>query len=375
VPIRWMWRALPVALIALLLSGCSLDGPQSTFSPAGPVAEEQLGLFMWTWYLSIPVMAIVGGVLVYVIVRYRRRRNDDTIPGQTHGNVLLEVAWTTIPVIIVILVAVPTVRSIFRLQSFVEATDSDVVVNVVGHQWWWSFEYPQHGFTTANELHVPVGAKIILHLDSADVLHAFWAPRLGGKVDLIPNQDNQLWLQADEEGVFYGQCAELCLGAHAYMRFRVIVESQEAYDAWVATHQQPEIMLVSSDPLVSQGRQLVATKGCIGCHTIDNYAEGVTVGQPSFPDLTNFGQRTSVGAGVLDATLENVAAWIADPQSIKPGNYMPTLWTENDPNRDAEAHAIAAYLLSLGAPDTVAGGSDRQLAEAASSASMAAGGN
>lgn len=373
-PIRWMWRALPVAVIALLLSGCSLDGPQSTFSPAGPVAEEQLGLFMWTWYLSIPVMVLVGGVLVYVIVRYRRRRNDDTIPGQTHGNVLLEIAWTTIPVIIVILVAVPTVRSIFRLQSFVEPGDSDVVVNVVGHQWWWAFEYPQHGFTTANEMHVPVGAKIILNLDSADVLHAFWAPRLGGKVDLIPNQANQLWLQADEEGIFYGQCAELCLGAHAYMRFRIIVESQEQYEDWVATYQEPAVQMVSSDPLVSQGRQLVATKGCIGCHTIDNYAEGVSVGQSNFPDLTNFGQRTSVGAGVLDATIENVTAWIADPQSIKPGNYMPTLWTENDPNRDAEAHAIAAYLLSLGAPDTVAGGSDPELAEAAG-ASMAAGGN
>ncbi|HLU83132.1 MAG TPA: cytochrome c oxidase subunit II [Trueperaceae bacterium] len=354
-PIRWMWRALPVTVIALLLSGCSLDGAQSTFSPAGPVAAEQLGLFMWTWYLSIPVMLLVGGVLVYVIVKYRRRGDDDTIPGQTHGNVLLEVMWTTIPVIIVILVAVPTVRSIFRLQSFVEAGGTDIAVNVVGHQWWWSFEYPQYGFTTANDLHVPVGAKIVLDLDTADVLHAFWAPRLGGKVDLIPNQDNQLWLQADEEGVFYGQCAELCLGAHAYMRFRIIVQPLEEFEAWVASFQAPAIQAVASDPLVSEGRQLIASKGCIGCHTIDNYAAGVNLGQAGFPNLTNFGLRSSVGAGVLDATLDNVTAWIADPQAIKPGNRMPTLWTHDDPNRDSEARAIAAYLLSLGAPDAVAG--------------------
>ncbi len=347
--IGWLWRALPGAVLTFVLSGCSLVGEQSVFSPVGPLASKQLGLFMWTWYLSIPVMLLVGGVLVYVIVRYRRRRGDDSIPGQTHGNVLLEVLWTTIPVIIVILVAVPTVRAIFDTQSFIEAGEEDVVVNVTGYQWWWRFEYPQYGITTANELHVPVGARVVLDLQSGDVLHAFWAPRLGGKVDLIPNQDNQLWLQADEPGVFYGQCAELCLGAHAYMRFRVVVEEQEEFERWVASFQEPVVQTVSSDPLVQQGRTLFAQKGCIGCHALDNYAEGVSYGQPRYPNLTNFGLRYTVGAGVLDATLDNVAQWIMDPQSVKPGNYMPTLWAADDPNREEEARAIAAYLLSLGA--------------------------
>ncbi len=347
--IGWLWRALPVAVLTSVLTGCSLVDEQSVFAPVGPVAQEQLDLFMWTWYLSIPVMLLVGGVLVYVVVRYRRRKGDDSIPGQTHGNVLLEVVWTTIPVIIVILVAVPTVRTIFRTQSFVEAAGSDVAVTVTGHQWWWRFDYPEHGITTANELHVPVGARVVLDLQTADVLHAFWAPRLGGKVDLIPHQDNQLWLQADEPGVFYGQCAELCLGAHAYMRFRVVVEPLEEFERWVASFQEPTIQTVSSDPLVQQGRTLLAQKGCIGCHAVDNYAEGVSYGQDRYPDLTNFGQRLTVGAGVLDATLENVTRWIMDPQSVKPGNYMPTLWAEDDPNREEEARAIAAYLLSLGA--------------------------
>ncbi len=348
-PMRWLWRVLPAAVLAPILAACSLDGPQSTFTPVGPIAQEQLDLFMWTYWLSWPVIIVVTGVLVYVIVRFRRRGDDNSIPKQTHGSAALEVGWTIIPVIIIVLVAVPTVRSIFRTQAFVEAGGSDVVVNVTGYQWWWRFDYPQHGFTTANELHIPVGQRVVLQLNSADVLHAFWVPRIAGKVDLIPNQDNQLWFQADEPGVYSGQCAELCLGAHAYMRFRVVVHEQADYQAWVESFQEPVVQLVSSDPLVTQGRTLLAQKGCIGCHTIDNYAEGLASGASGFPNLTNFGQRLTVGAGVLDATLENVAQWIVDPQAVKPGNYMPTLWAADDPNRESEARAIAAYLLSLGA--------------------------
>jgi len=361
VPNRLWWRVVPACVLVLLLAGCSLDGPQSTFAPAGPIAQEQLDLFMWTYYLSWPVVIIVVGVLVYVIVRFRRR--DDAIPAQTHGNAVLEVAWTILPVIIVVLVAVPAIRSVFRTQAFVDAGPSDVVIHVTGYQWWWKFDYVQHGFVTANEMHIPVGARVVLQVSSADVLHAFWVPRMGGKIDLIPNQDNQLWFEASETGVFHGQCAELCLGAHAYMRLRVVVQTQEEYEDWVASFQQPTVQAVAADPLVTQGRQLVASKGCIGCHNVGNYAEGMRLGQPSFPDLTNFGLRVSVGAGMLDATLDNVAAWIADPQSVKPGNRMPTLWAENDPNREQEARAIATYLLSLGVPpadqasiDAAAGG-------------------
>ena len=351
-PMRWLRRALPAAVLAPLLAACSFDGAQSTFRPAGEIARDQMDLFMWTWYLSWPVMIGVFGALIYVLIRYRRRK-DDEMPVQSHGNPALEVILTIIPVIIIIAVAIPTVRSIFRTQTFVEATAEDVVVHVTGYQWWWKFEYPQYGITTANELIMPEGKRLILQLNSADVVHAFWVPRLGGKVDLIPNQDNQLWLTADEPGVYPGQCAELCLGAHAYMRFKVIVKEDAEFEEWVQTFQAPEVVAVSGDQQINRGRMLLASKGCIGCHAVDNYAEGLSVGQPAFPDLTNFGLRTSVGAAVLDATLENVAQWIADPQSVKPGNRMPTLWQEDDPNRMEEATAIAAYLLSLGADDSV----------------------
>ena len=347
-PMRWLRRALPAAVLAPLLAACSFDGAQSTFRPAGEIARDQMDLFMWTYWLSWPVMIGVFGVLIYVLFRYRRRKGD-AMPVQSHGNPALEVILTIIPVIIIIAVAIPTVRSIFRTQTFVEATDEDVVVHVTGYQWWWKFDYPQYGITTANELIMPVGKRLILQLNSADVVHAFWVPRLGGKVDLIPNQNNQLWLTADEPGVYPGQCAELCLGAHAYMRFKVIVTEDDEFDDWVESFQAPEVVAISSDQQINQGRMLLASKGCIGCHSVDNYAEGLSVGQPNYPDLTNFGLRESVGANVLPATLENVAAWIADPQAVKPGNYMPTLWRADDPNREQEATAIAAYLLSLGA--------------------------
>ncbi len=350
-PMRWLWRALPVAILAPLLAACSMEGAQSTFQPVGEIARAQKDLFMWTFWLSWIVMIGVFGTMIYVVFRYRARKGDDTIPVQSHGNPAVEVILTIIPVIILVMVAIPTVRSVFATQSYVEASDDDLIVNVVGHQWWWSFEYPQYGFTTANELHAPVGKRVVLKLNSADVVHAFWAPRIAGKIDLIPNQDNQMWFRVDETGVFPGQCAELCLGAHAYMRFRVVVSEDAEFDSWVKEFQEPELVTAPSDPQIAQGRQLVASKGCIGCHAIENYAEGLSVGQAGFPNLTNFGLRHSVGAGVLDATHENVAAWLADPQKIKPGNYMPTLWEADDPKRDDETAAIAAYLLSLGAPD------------------------
>jgi cytochrome c oxidase subunit II len=361
---RRLQRGLALAALPLL-AACEFSSPQSALAPAGPIAQAQKDLFLWTYYLSWPVMLLVGGVLLYSLVRFRARNAEDakSLPHQTHGNMNLEIAWTLIPVLLVILVAVPTVRAIFSTEYRIEREDyrdDDVIVRATGYQWWFKLEYPDLGIVTANEMHVPVGRRVIVELDSADVLHSFWVPNLAGKRDMIPNQDNQLWFTADETGTFYGQCAELCLGAHAYMRFRVIVSDQEEFDAWVAAFQQAgeqagdqaSPQTVQADPLVERGRTLVAQKGCIGCHTIDGYA-AVPVGNPNYPSLTNFGLRTTVGAAIRDNTPENLAAWIRDPQAMKPGNYMPTLWLPDDPNADEEAAAIAAYLLSLGADGPV----------------------
>ncbi len=349
-PMRWIRRAWPALALAPFLVGCA-DVPQSTLHPVGPVARDQFDLFRWTYILSWIVLVVVLAVLITALIRFRRRRGDDRIPEQIHGHVGIEIGWTIIPVIIVIAVAIPTVRTIFRTQTRVDPTPNDLVVDVTGYQWWWRFEYPGYGFTTANELHVPVGTRVVLNLRSADVLHSFWAPKLAGKVDLIPNQRNQLWFIADQTGEFRGQCAELCLGAHAYMRFRVIVDEKPDFEAWTKKFTNIQPQQTSADPQIEQGRQLFATKGCTTCHVMDNYRQGYATGDPDFPNLTNFGLRTSLAAGVLDNTPANVQRWLKDPQAVKPGNYMPTLWNADDPKRDEETAAIAAYLDSLGKTD------------------------
>ncbi|UCH27404.1 MAG: cytochrome c oxidase subunit II [Trueperaceae bacterium] len=352
--VRWIFRVAALFGLSAALSSCVFqgsDGPQSVLHPAGPVAQEQIDLFLWTYYLSWIVVVAVGGVLIYSALRFRRRPGDDSIPPQVHGNTTLEIAWTAIPVLLVIAVAIPTVRTLWRTEAFAEPKEQDIVVNVTGHQWWWRFEYPELGIVTANELHVPVGRRVILNMTSADVLHSFWPMKLAGKRDLIPNQNNQLWFIADESGVYLGQCAELCLGAHAYMRFRVIAEEEADFEIWKGKFQDLQVQQVQADPLIEQGRLLFTQKGCATCHTIDGYAEDYSIGKPNFPDLTNFGLRLTVPAGWADNTPENLAAWLRDPQEIKPGNRMPTLWAESDPNREEEIDALVAYLLSLGRDD------------------------
>jgi cytochrome c oxidase subunit II len=352
---RWLQRGLLLAAALPLIAACEFAGPQSALDPAGPVAQSQLDLFMWTYWLSWPVMIGVFGALFYALWRFRARDAKDaaTVPHQTHGNTRLEIVWTIVPVVLVVLVAVPTVRTIFQTEQRITPemlTADDVLVNAIGYQWWFKFEYPELGITTANELVIPVGQRIVVDLDSADVLHSFWVPNLAGKRDMIPNNDNQTWFIADRAGVFFGQCAELCLGAHAYMRFRVIAMERPDYDRWVASFQGAASAALAADPLVERGRLLTAQKGCVGCHTIDGFSAGASVGSGNFPNLTNFGLRTTVAAAIAENTPEHLAAWLRDPQAMKPGNRMPTLWSATDPNRDEEIEAIAAYLLSLGRP-------------------------
>ncbi|MEX2501279.1 MAG: cytochrome c oxidase subunit II [Trueperaceae bacterium] len=362
---HWLRRAAIPLLGTLLLAGCEFTGLQSTLDPAGPIAQAQLDLFLWSYWLSWLVIIGVFGAMAYALVRFRTRASDpDRIPTQFHGSTKFEIALTIAPVLIVIAVAVPTVQAIFATETRAVPEEGDVIVNVTGYQWWWRFEYPEHGVVTANEMHVPVGRRVIVNLESADVLHAFWVPRLAGKRDLIPNQNNQLWFSADETGEFYGQCAELCLGAHAYMKFRVHVVEEEEFGAWVDAFEAPAALPESDDQRVRRGHDLFATKGCTTCHTVDGYRGDVRVGSSDFPNLTNFGLRTSLAAGVVDNGQENLETWLRNPQIFKPGNYMPRVWSEDDPNADEEIAAVAAYLLSLGAgaetealavePDTLA---------------------
>jgi len=313
---------------------------------------------MLTFWWGLAVWLVVMGGLFYAIWRFRRRPNQEGEPSQIHGEARLEAAWTIAPAIVLVIIGVPTVNLILEQQRHVEPSEEDLHVIVTGYQWWWEFEYPELGITTANELHIPVGRRVVLTLRSADVLHSFWAPNLSGKMDLIPNQDNQLWFIADEPGTFYGHCAELCLTAHAYMRFFVMAQPEEEFRAWAASFQQAgaqQAALTQDAALVEQGKALFKTKGCANCHAIAGYAYG-----QAGPSLTHFGQRTSIAAGVIDNTPENLAAWLRNPDAIKPGNYMPRLWPlpqeVESPERAAqieeEVGALVAYLESLGTGET-----------------------
>jgi cytochrome c oxidase subunit 2 len=346
----------------LLLGGCALDGPQSIFDTAGPVAEAQADLFIFIFWLGILVFVAVTAVLGYAIMKYRQRGDDDgSVPDQIHGVAWLEAIWTAAPAVILVLIGIPTVSLIFRTQKQIEPTEQDLAVNVIGHQWWWEFEYPELGITTANELHIPVGRRVVLNLRTEDVLHSFWVPRLAGKVDLIPNQDNQLYFSADKPGDYRGHCAELCLTAHAYMRLYTIAHTEEEFNEWVTSFQnagqtaaQPAL-LAQDAAQIEQGKALFKTKGCANCHAIDGYAYG-----EGAPNLTNFGQRISIAAGVVENTPENLHAWLRNPDAIKPGNYMPRLWSlpeeVGDPAQaaeiEAEIDALVVYLESLGVNPT-----------------------
>ncbi|MBI4338311.1 MAG: cytochrome c oxidase subunit II [Chloroflexi bacterium] len=327
-----------VLTMVLFLVGCATSYPQSTFDAAGPVAKKQLDLYLFLFWAALGVFVVVEGLLLYTTIRFRRRPGQQATPPQVHGNTRLEVAWTLAPAILVGVIGVLTVRTIFDLAAPPPAMapgEEPLQVSVVGYQWWWEFQYADLGVTTANELHVPVGRAVRLALQSNDVIHSFWVPKLAGKTDVIPNQANTMWFRADRAGTYFGQCAEFCGIAHAQMRFRVVAEPEEAFAAWVSAQKQPPASPVG---LGTQGAQVFASRGCAACHTI----EGTTAHGRVGPDLTRVGSRQTLAAGALANTPENLARWLRNPQDVKPGAKMPNLGLSQD-----EIAALVAYLDGL----------------------------
>lgn len=285
-----------------------------------------------TWVTAI-IAVLVFVLLGLVLVRFRARAGDTTLPAQVRGQTMLEIAWTIGPALALLIIAIPTIQVVFRTQS--AATPSDAVqVTVRGWQWWWEFRYPQLNVVTANELHLPAGRRVVLKLEGPDVIHSFWIPQLGGKRDLIPGRLNQITLTPERPGEYWGQCAEFCGASHANMGMRAIVQTAADFDRWVAQQQA-----APAEPAgdAATGKALFAASACVGCHTIKGVSAGVLA-----PDLTHFGSRTMLAAGMWPNTLENVAEWVKDPQRLKPGVKMPALGLT-----DAQAKAVAAYLLSL----------------------------
>jgi len=324
-------RASRLLVLPLLLAGCGLDSPMTTVVPQSDLGREIHALFMnisgWALLIFVAVEALLVGVAFAFRDRPGRRE-----PKPVHGHLGLEIAWTLVPVIIVVSIAVPTIATVFRTQA--APPRESLTVEVVGHQWWWEIRYPGLGITTANELHLPVGRPVSLSLKSADVIHSFWAPQLGGKRDLIPGKVNHLVFTVDAPGEYPGQCAEFCGASHANMRLLVVAEPPREFDAWVRQLKSPPTAPAGN---AAKGLQTFLGAGCGACHTIQGVAFGV-VG----PNLTHVASRKTLAAGILKNTPEDLARWLKDPPGLKPGALMPKL-----PLTDEQTTGLAAYLRSL----------------------------
>jgi len=321
--------------LALALSGCAGPFPQSTLRPRSDFAQATDSLFTDIFWWAAAVFVLVEVLLVVALVRFRHREGRPA-PKPAHGHTLLEIAWTLAPAVILVFVAVPTVRTIFTSSG--EAPADALKVEVIGHQWWWEFRYLDLALTTANELHLPVGKPVRIGITSADVIHSFWAPLLGGKRDAIPGQTNYIAFRADSVGDYSGQCAEFCGVSHANMRLRVIVDSDTAFGAWAQAQLGPPATPPKASP-AEQGRAIYARSACIGCHLIQGVSAGV-IG----PGLTHVGSRTTIAGGILPNDSAHLAAWIADAPALKPGSLMMRM---KPPLSDADIAALVAYLQSL----------------------------
>lgn len=359
-----------------LLAGCDFKGRMSTFDPKGPIAQMQLEVFYVTVWVTLFLFIAVGGALLYAVWKFREtpENKDDPIPRVGHGNPLIEIGLIAASILMLVIIAIPTVQVIWEQHelpvdseryeeqygdyennllanwydgAIAEGEEDEVLtIKAYGWQWWWSFEYPQlDGVVTANELVIPKGKVVKIELRSKDVIHSFWLPKIAGKVDLMPGRVNWMWIQADEPGYYYGQCAEYCGDSHAYMLFRAEVVETDEFADWIQ-HQQREIPApegssswgewlgkVNADPEIAdtpylKGAQKYFQARCSYCHGMNGVSNGVIA-----PDLTNVKDRKSLAAGWMENVTpegevdkeqqyENLVEWIFHSEKVKPGNLM-----------------------------------------------------
>lgn len=343
-PGKALKRLIPLFFgISLLLSACGRED-LSALRPQGPVAEGQLGLIKLAISIMVGVMIIVFGIAAYVIIRFRRKPGQNGIPKQVEGSLKLEIIWTAIPLLLVLILGIATVQKVFAFGEDYSKDKNAVRVDVTSHLFWWEFSYPDYGVTTAQDMIIPAGKKIALKLRTADVLHSFWVPALAGKTDT--NTDgtvNKAWIEASKEGVYLGKCAELCGPSHAFMEFKVKAVSEESFNKWIEEMKAPAVL--PEDPAVAE----VFRNQCLTCHAVGDQ------GGPIAPNLTGIGSRETIASILLNeegvgkpgndrkSIKDNLVEWMKDPQAVKPGNTMPSP-KEDLGLTDDQIEAIAQYL-------------------------------
>ncbi|PGS53055.1 cytochrome c oxidase subunit II [Bacillus sp. AFS041924] len=339
------WRLVSlISLIAVILSACG-NANQSTLNPQGEVAKMQYDLMVLSTLIMVFVVAVVTVLFLYVIVKFRYRKGQENIiPKQVEGSHTLELLWTIIPVILLIVLAVPTVSQTFKLSDEKQMAKDEkkkdaIVINVNAHLFWWEFEYPNQKVVTSQDMIIPVGKKVILNLKGQDIKHSFWVPALAGKIDTNVEGENKMWLSADKEGTYNGFCAEFCGPSHSLMQFKVKAVSEADYDTWLADMKNQKGQAVTAE---AQEGEKIFKQSCIGCHAADANDTRPPAARLA-PNLANFGDRDMV-AGIAENNEANLKKWLKDPEAMKPGNLMTGKY--GDLSSD-EIDALTAYLTSL----------------------------
>jgi cytochrome c oxidase subunit 2 len=314
--------------------------PTNIFAPDSTPADTIFGLSMFVLAVTGAIFAVVFTLLAYVVVKFRKRAgDDDREPAQIYGSTQVELAWTVIPVLIVVVLFLATARVIASVQNAARPRGA-IEVTVIGHQFWWEYRYPDLKVVTANELHIPVSdsahpTPTFLTLLSADTDHSFWVPRLAGKTDLIPNHPNGMWVDPHETGLFLGQCSQYCGVQHALMLLRVYVQPRDEFDRWIKQQSEPAAAMSQT---ASPGQRIFEATACVNCHTVAG-----TVAKGRFgPDLTHLMSRDTIASGAVANTTDNLRRWIRDPSAIKPGCLMPAMGLS-----DPDLAAVTAYMETL----------------------------
>jgi len=297
--------------------------------PASKDAAAIHHLFLLVFIICLAILVVIASLVLVSLKRFRA--NGDILPQQNFGSHRSEIIWAALPVLIVI--ALSFISAKFIVSHEANAGDADVVV--VGHQWWWEVRYPTAGAVTANEIHIPVGRKLRVRVESADVIHSFWVPRLGPKMDMVRGHPNFVWLQADQPGTYEGACSEFCGDQHAWMRFIVIAQSETEFKQWLAQQARPAESAASE--ATRAGKDFFFAQSCANCHAI-----GASATATAGPDLTHLASRRQLAAGLLDNTQENLIRWLKNPQQIKPGCLMPNFGLS-----DQQLKELVAYLEGL----------------------------
>src|ERR1700722_19567501 len=311
----------------------------STLAPASTPEHQIFDLSIFVVTLTGGIFVVVGGLLAIALYRFRARKTDlFGEPAQIYGSTQIELAWTVIPVLIVVILFLTTARIIFSIQD-APKPKSALDVTVIGHQFWWEFRYPKYGVTTANELKIPLSSDAspkttFLKLTSADVNHSFWIPQLAGKTDLIANHLNTMWMDPQKPGLYLGQCAQFCGSQHAMMLLRVYVDTPEQFNTWIRNQQHP----APQDSAVETGRTVFERQACMSCHTVSGTAATGRFG----PDLTHLMSRATLASGAIDNTPENLRQWIKSPDTFKRGALMPAMQLT-----DEQLDQLTAYLETL----------------------------